>query len=517
MVSAYAKNGRLEEARAVFDAMPERDVASWNAMLTGYCHTSLMPSFVAVVSALTGLGDVKLLESLRTLAIKTGCESHVVLGTATLNAYTRMGELDFTNGRVHEARSLFDGMPVPGIVSWNAMIAGYAQNGMMGNAMGLFERMPRRNSVSCHSCFTSALFACANSGAREMGRQMHALAIKAGAANDNPYIGNGLITMYANCGDDEEEARATFERMPRRDIVSWTSMISAYVQAGTGFEAFQLFQRMLRSGVEPNAPAIMSILSFCSNFGATKLGLQVHSLVFRLGLDSDVFVGNALVGMYFRCGCVDSFKVFDEMDERDIVTWNSMLSGCAHNGLGREAIDVFESMKSAGVTPNEASFTGLLGACSHAGLVDEGWRCFKLMESELGLVPSLGHYACIVDLLGRAGHLYEAEAFVENMPIEPDSIVWAALLGACRVHSDAELGRRVAERLFEMEPEKPGNYILLSNIYASKGMFEEVAEVRRLMRARGVMKDPGCSTSASSGTRLSIRRRESVTGSSKCG
>ncbi|KAK1322958.1 Pentatricopeptide repeat-containing protein [Acorus calamus] len=507
MVSAYAKNGRLEEARAVFDAMPERDVASWNAMLTGYCHASLMedarelfegmgerdiaswtvlmsgyvriedyakaweafrrmrsddgllcpdrPSFVAVVSALTGLGDVKLLENLRTLAIKTGCEADVVMGTATLNAYTRMGELDSAvaffeampekngfawstvisalarfgrldeaielfdrdpdktvesrtsmlagyaqNGRVREARSLFDGMPVPGIVSWNAMIAGYAQNGMMGDAMGLFERMPRRNNVSwavmiagcaqngrpgealrllselhrlgavpSHSCFTSAIFACANMGAREMGRQTHALAIKAGAAKNNPYIANSLITMYTNCGDGEEarrvfgqmrsrdtvswnaliaglslhsmveEARVAFERMPRRDIVSWTSIISAYARTGTGFEAFELFQRMLRSGVEPNAPAIMSILSFCSNFGATKLGLQVHSLVFRLGLDSEVFVGNALVGMYFRCGCVDSFKVFDEMDERDIVTWNSMLSGCAHNGLGREAID----------------------------------------------------------------------------------------------------------------------------------------------------------------------------------
>lgn len=659
MISGYVQNGDITSARHLFDQMPDRNVVSWNSMITGYCHARLMSeahelfetmpeknlvswtvmisgfvqiekfreawdvflqmlrkgvrpdqsNFVAATSAVTGLGNLKLLESLRTLAMKANFEGDVVVGTAILNMYTRydtrldlafrffegmpekneyswstmisalsqIGRLDDAisvydkdpeksipsrcamltgyaqNGRVHEARELFERILNPTVVSWNAMIAGYAQNGMMEEAMELFDRMPVRNSITwaamisgcaqngkneeslqllaelhrrgmlpSHSCLTTSFFACGNIGALEVGRQVHSLAIKVGS-HFNSYVGNALITMYSKCknlGDVAqvfsrmkvrdtvswnsliaglsqnsmlEDARNAFEQMPHRDVVSWTAMISAYVQAGQGNEALEIFLRMQREGIKPNSSTLAGLLSTCAGLGATKLGRQIHCLAVELGLELDIFVCNALITMYFKCGCVDAFGVFDDMPERDIVSWNSVLAGCAQHGFGKEAIELFEQMKAEGVLPNHVTFVAVLCACSHAGLVDEGRHYFSSMSSDYGLMPLNGHYACMVDLLGRAGHLCEAENLISDMPIEPDSVVWGALLGACRIHQNAELGRKVAERLFQMEPGNSGNYVLLSNIYASLGMWDEVGKVRKLMRDRGVSKEPGCS------------------------
>ncbi|XXG42084.1 hypothetical protein AAC387_Pa01g2432 [Persea americana] len=658
MVSGYAQNGDVDAARHLFDEMPERNVTSWNSMLTGYCHCHRMEearslfdgmpernlvswtvmisgyvqignhgeawrtfkksrrdglvsdqsNFVAILSAVTWLKDLKLVEYLQSLAIKTSFDRDVVVGTAILNAYTRNGELSpavrffegmperneyswtsmiaafsqsgqlddavalyeqvpeqtvasrtammtayAQHGRIHEARTLFEHIPNPSVVTWNAMLAGYAQNGMIEEAGEIFHRMPVRNAISwaaiisgcaqngrseealellsdlhrlgtipSHSSFTSALFACANIGALEMGRQIHGLTMKTGS-QFNSYVGNGLISMYAKCKNMEDvsqvfstmrvkdivswnsliaglsqnymldDARIAFEKMPKRDVVSWTAMICAYVQAGHEIEALELFHGMLENGTIPNPSTITSILSTCANLGATKLAKQIHGMSFKLGLDMDLFVGNALITMYFKCGCVDAFWVFNEMPQRDVITWNAVLAGCAQQGFGKEAVEIFEQMKSEAVLPNHISFVSLLCACSHAGLVEEGWRYFNSMSRDYGLMPLEGHYACMVDLLGRAGHLYEAEAFIESMPIEPDSVVWGALLGACRIHQNVELGRLVAERLFQLEPQNSGNYVLLSNIYASLGMWDEVGEVRKLMKDRGVAKEPGFS------------------------
>ncbi|XP_073010446.1 pentatricopeptide repeat-containing protein At4g14050, mitochondrial-like [Typha latifolia] len=659
MISGYVQNGDISMARKLFDEMPEKNIASWNSMITGYCHTHQMrearilfyqmpernlvswtvmisgyvqidkhieawvffcrmhhggvrpdqANFTAAVSAVMGIGNLKLLENLRSLAFKTDFEQDVVVGTSILNVYTRdsngldtamrffegmrerneyswstmiaalshVGRLGDAfslyerdpeksiacqtalltgfaqNCRIREARLLFEQIPYPNAVSWNAMIAGYAQNNMLDEAKDLFYRTPFRNSISwaamisgyaqngkseealellqeLHrsgtlpslSSFTSGFFACANIEALEVGRQLHSLAIKVGS-QFNTYVSNSLITMYAKCKNMAdvaqvfsqmgardtvswnsmiaafsqnymlEDARIAFDKMPIRDVVSWTSIISAYVQAEHGHDATQLFIKMLGEGVLPNSSTITSILSTCGSLGATMLGRQIHTFAVKLGEDLHLFVGNALITMYFKCGCVESLQVFHQMEECDIVTWNSVIAGCAQHGFGREAIEIFELMKSEEVLPNQVTFVGLLCACSHAGLVDEGWYFFKSMTRDYGLMPLEGHYACMVDLLGRAGHLYEAEAFIANMPIEPDSVVWGALLGACRIHKNADVGRRVAERLFGMEPQNSGNYVLLSNIYSSLGMWDEVEEVRKLMRYQGVRKEPGCS------------------------
>nr|UPT49198.1 pentatricopeptide repeat protein AaPPR1192 [Agave angustifolia]UPT49541.1 pentatricopeptide repeat protein AaPPR797 [Agave angustifolia] len=357
----------------------------------------------------------------------------------------------------------------------------------------------------------------------EVGRQLHTLAIKAGSQFSS-FVNNGLITMYAKCKNIEdanrvfrwmrtkdsvswnslvaalaqndmlEDARIAFERIPVRDIVSWTALICAHVQAEQGSEAFELFLRMLSEGVLPNSFTMTSLLTASGRLGVVKLGRQIHCLSCKLGYDLDLIVCNALITMYSKCGsAADSFSVFADMAERDTITWNSVLLCCSQHGFGREAVELFEQMKAEGALPNHLTFVNILCACSHAGLVEEGWKYFKSMSNDYGLKPLEDHYACVVDLLGRSGHLYEAEAFIENMPIEPDSVVWAALLGACKIHRNIELSRRVAEKLFEMDPQNSGHYVLLSNIYASFKMWDEVAEVRKLMRFRGVRKMPGCS------------------------
>ncbi|KAL5987772.1 hypothetical protein ACLOJK_035526 [Asimina triloba] len=657
MISGYVQNGDLVSARRLFEEMPERDVSSWNSVITGYCRSQMigearklfdrmternlvswtvmisgyfhiceyaeawrlflrmhcagelpdLSNFAITLSVVACFDDLMIVENLHTLAIKTGFNRDVVVGTAILNCYTRNGELDLAlkffeamperneyawttmisafsqsgrlddaiklyervqehriatqtamltayaqHGRIDEARLLFEQIKNPNIVTWNAMLAGYAQNGMIEEAGDIFQRIPTRNDVSwgamiagcaqngksekalqllcelhrsgmvpCSSTLTSALYACTNIQAFEMGRQVHALAAKGSQLNS--YVGNGLITMYARCKNLEdanrvfgsmrvkdiiswnsliaglsqncmlEDAHIAFEKMPNRDVVSWTAMISGYVQAGSYFEAMQLFSSMLTCGLIPNSSTVSSLLSACANLGAIKPGKEIHCLAFKLGLAADLFVGNALISMYFKCGCVDACWVFDEMSNRDIVTWNSVLAGCAHHGFGKQAVKIFEQMKGDGILPDHVSFMGLLCACSHAGLVDEGWQYFDSMSKDYGLMPSEAHYACMVDLLGRAGKLHEAEALIENMPIEPDTVVWAALLGASRIHKNIEMGRKVAERLFELEPQNPGNYILLSNIYASHGLWDEVGKVRKLMKDRGVSKEPGFS------------------------
>ncbi|XP_057471611.1 pentatricopeptide repeat-containing protein At4g02750-like [Actinidia eriantha] len=658
MVSGYVQNGDLYNARRVFDEMPERNVASWNSIVTGYCRCGLMGEarelfdqmhernpvswmvmisgyaeingfneawdvfvrmhrsdfrpdqsiFVVAISAVTGLNDFELIGNLRTLAMKTGHERDIVVGTAILNVYTRSGCLDDAvqffelmperneyswtsmiaafsqcerfndaialynrvpkkgvstqtaimtayaqSGRIGEARRIFNEIPTPYVIAWNAMVAGYAQNGMLEEAKALFLQMPIRNSASwaamiaglvhngrskealellaelhrsgavpSHSSFTSALSACANNGAIEMGKQIHSLSIKAGC-QFNSYVGNGLISMYAKCKNIEDvsqvfsrmrqrdtvswnslitglsenclldDARNTFEKMSKRDVVSWSAIISAYVQAGHGEVALQLFLDMNAHGIRPNELSVTSILSTCGSLGSAKLGEQLHALIHKFGFDSFTCVGNSLVTMYFKCGFEDGFTVFEEMGEQDIVTWNAILAGCAQNGFGNEAVKIFEKMKAKGIAPDQISFLGLLCACSHSGLVDEGLGYFNSMIRDYGIMPQIHHYTCMVDLLGRAGRFSEAESLIEKMPMEPDLVIWDALLAACRIHCNTELGQRVAERLIQMGTQKYGPYVLLANLYASQGMRDKVGEVQKLMFNRGVSKEPGLS------------------------
>ncbi|URD85603.1 PPR repeat [Musa troglodytarum] len=287
------------------------------------------------------------------------------------------------------------------------------------------------------------------------------------------------------------EGRRIFDQMPEKNVVSWNAMLAGYIRCLQIDEAYQLFMMMRKEGKDPDWSTFACALSGCANLAALQVGTQLHNLLLKSGHIIDIFAGNALITMYARCGRIlTARQVFDEMVSVDLVSWNSLIAGHALNGYAKAAISIFQEMKKNGVAPDEVTFIGLLSACSHAGMVDDGLELFYSMSRDYPITPVAEHYACVVDLLGRAGRLGEALKLVKGMPIKANAGIWGSLLGACRMHKNPEVANVAAEKLFEFEPHTTSNYVLLSNIHAEAGSWGEVERVRVLMKERGVWKQP---------------------------
>ncbi|XP_057872604.1 pentatricopeptide repeat-containing protein At4g02750 [Cryptomeria japonica] len=526
LINSYIKFGNVDYARRVFDKMPERNAITWTTMIAGYtqhgkledaCYLfNTVPNRLAGSWAvmITGYAQSGKLESARELFDKMPHKT-VVAWNSMIAAYAQDGRWDC-------ARQLFNEMPERDVVSWAAIIAGCAQNNKAEEAMSFFSQMHRMGVKPNQFSFASVLYACASLAALEQGKQIQAHSIKTGFQLDI-IVGNNLITMYAKCRSIEgtsqifnkintnamalrsamitrhakncrvDEARKVFEKMPEKKLISWTAMIAGYAQTGDGEEALKLFCNMLWQGMKPNQSTFTVVLSACANLAALGQGKQIQSQVIRTGFENDVFVGNSLITMYAKCGTTDACQVFEEMPEKDLVSWNAMIAGYAQHGLGKEALQLFEKMKKSHTRPDDVTFVGVLSACSHAGLVEEGWQNFDSMSRDYCIIPGPHHYACMVDLLGRSGLLHEAEDFINNMPTEPDAAVWGSLLAACRIHSNVELGKKAAEHIYELEPQNTGIYMLLSNIYAAAGRWDDMSTVRTMMKDRGLKKEPACS------------------------
>eukprot|EP01018_Ginkgo_biloba_P026101 Gb_02613 [translate_table: standard] len=496
MILGYSQNKRLENARQMFDRMPERDVVSWNAMIAGYVEHGkiddaqqlfdIMPerNVISWTTMMTGYAQNGRIEDAYLLFYKMP-ERDVVAWNAMIAGCIQ-------NGRIEDARSLFDQMSKRNVISWTTIIAGYAQYGNGEEALKLFSRMQLSGFKPNQPTFTSVLSACATLAASEQGKQVHAHSIKTGIELDI-FVASALVTVYAKCGSINN-ARRLFDKMPEQNVVSWTAMITGYAQNGHSEDALQLFSEMQLAEMKPNQSTFTSVLSACASLETLKQGKEIHGLIIKMGFDLDMFVGNALTTMYAKCGNIsDAYTVFEKMPDHNVVSWNAIIAGYAQHGFGKEALQCFEQMLQAGVMPDPITFVGVLSACSHAGLVDEGWHYFDTMNRNFSITPREEHYACMVDLLGRSGRLGEAEEFINKMPFEPTVVVWKALLGACRIHVNMELGKRAAEHIFELEPQNAAGYVLLSNIYAASGRWNDVAKVRLLMKNRGVKKKPGCS------------------------
>eukprot|EP01018_Ginkgo_biloba_P000439 Gb_36918 [translate_table: standard] len=494
LVDMYAKCGSIQKARNVFDKIPQRDVVCWTAMIAGYSQTG-------------HLGEA--LELFRKMP-----ERNVVSWNAMITGYAQ-------NGRVDEAQKLFQKMPARNVVSWNAMIGGYAQNGHCEEALKLFRQMQLAGVKPDSKTFASVLPAYANLAALEQGMEIHEEINRNGFQYDG-FVANALVDMYAKCGSLEkardlfdkmpqrdavsmraagygqnahvDETPIFFPKMPKRDIVSWTAMIAGYARNGDAMEALELFKQMQVAGVKPDSKTFASVLPACANLAALEQGMEIHQEIVRSGFQSDVFVVNALVDMYAKCGNIETARhLFNKMHQRDVVSWTAMIAGYAMHGCGEEALELFEQMQNSGVNPNEVTLVCVLSACCHAGLLDDGQRYFNCMSQYYHITPAMEHYGCMVDLLGRAGHLDEARDFIYKMPIKPDATVWGCLLGACRIHKNIELGEYVAERLFELDPKDPAPYVLLSNTYATSGRWDGIEKVRKMMKDGGIKKTPGCS------------------------
>lgn len=302
-----------------------------------------------------------------------------------------------------------------------------------------------------------------------------------------------MIEGNAKCGN-LDAARQLFDKMPEKNVVSWTAIMAGYAQLGYGEEALVLFYQMKQLGVEPDQLTFANVLQACACSALLSEGKQVHVHVIRSGFEWHFVLATALVDMYAKCGRIeDSHRIFDSMSARDVVAWNAMIAGYGKHGYARKALQLFEQMRQSGIRPTRISFTNVLSACSHAGLVDEGCYYFNSMTQDYNIIAESEQYACMVDLLGRAGRLDEALAFIQKMSIEPTADVWGALLASCRIHGNMWLGKLAAERLFKLRPDRAGTYVALSNIYSAAGRWDEAAKLRRLMNDRGVKKEPGYS------------------------
>ncbi|CAK7340209.1 unnamed protein product [Dovyalis caffra] len=523
LITRLSREGRISDACEVFDKMPERDVITWTAVITGYIKCGL------IVEARRFFDRID--------AIK-----NVVTWTALLSGYVRWK-------RIKDAERLFEVMPVKNVVSWNTMIDGYAQNGEIHKAIEVFERMPERNVVSWNTVI-AALVQC---GRVEEARRwfddiperdvvswtaMVTVLARSGRVDEarevfdrmperNVVSWNAMITGYAkNMRLDEAfdlfermperdlpswntmitgfiqngelaRARKVFNEMPDKNVVSWTTMITGYVQEGESEAALKVFMEMIRDGgAKPNEGTFVNVLGACSDLAGLGEGQQVHQVISKSVYQDRAFVASALLNMYSKCGELSiAMKIFDDVaiSQRDLVLWNGMIAAYAHHGRGREAIELFKEMQGLGFKPNDVSYVGLLSACSHGGLVDEGLNYFNELERDKSVQLREDHYACLVNLYGRAGRLNEAYDLVKQLGTKASSCVWGGLLAGCHVHGDLEIGPLAAKELVKEDAENAGTYLSLSNIYASGGKWREASGVRSEMKEKGLKKQPGCS------------------------
>ncbi|KAJ7538872.1 hypothetical protein O6H91_11G066900 [Diphasiastrum complanatum] len=450
---AYSKNGFYKEALDCFERMRVSDIKADNV------------TFVCALDACANRGCLEKGRQIHVAVSDGGYEGHASVGISLVNMYGKCGS-------VEDARSVFSRLPHQDVVSWSAMIAACAQNGHGKEALDLFHKMQLSGIKPDEIAFLCVLDACATLASLEKGQEIHAAIIDSGFEGKLA-VGTALINMYGKCRS-VDKARSMFARMASRNLISWNSMITACSQNGHGKEALYLFNRMQLEGFKPDQITFVCALDACASLSAIEKGRETHAAILHGGYDRHVVVGNALINMYGKCGSVeDAMNVFIHMSHLDVVSWNAMISACAHNGHGKKALHLFNQMKSTRCKPDHVTFLSILSACSHTGQVDDARHYFDLMHKDQGLMQRVEHYVCLVDILCRAGHLDDAEDVINRMPFQNESKVWMCLLRACKVHGDVERGVRAASHVFKWDPENAAPYLLLSDIYAAARKWDE--------------------------------------------
>ncbi|KAJ7962635.1 Pentatricopeptide repeat-containing protein [Quillaja saponaria] len=423
------------------------------------------------------------------------------------------------------AQTLFDLTPKPTVFLYNKLIQSYCSHGNQNRCLSLYSKMCLQGCPPNQHTFTFLFASCASLSSPCLGQMLHTHFIKSGFEFDI-FCLTALVDMYAKLGllrfarqkfdemtvrdiptwnsmisgyarsGDMEAALELFMSMPSKNVVSWTAIISGYSQNKQYTKVLEFFLRMEKErNVRPNEVTVASILPACANLGALEVGERIEAYARKNGFFKNMYVRNAILDMYARCGKIDvASQIFDEIGSlRNLCSWNSMIMGLAVHGKWDKALELYNQMLREGTTPDDVTFVGLLLACTHGGMVVKGRKIFQSMEDEFHIIPKLEHYGCMVDLLGRAGQLREAHELIQSMPMKPDSVVWGSLLGACSFHGNVELAEMAAKSLFELEPWNPGNYVILSNIYASAGQWDGVAKLRKLMKGGNITKAAGYS------------------------
>lgn len=498
----YSKCGTLEEASMSFCEVPVKDIKLWTTIIGVYgkwgrirqCLCGFMemlvagiePDPVVVSCVLSGFANSTCIsagKAFHGLMVRRNYDGDEIVHNALVSMYCKFGLVIY-------AENVFNSVCILDIEVWNAMLLGYNKVGSGVKCIKLFTEMLHLGINPDSYSLSSVICSCSQTGEIHLGKCLHGYAVK-NLMREHVSVSNSLIDIYANCGE-LKTAKKLFCKT-NKDMITWNTMISAYTHCGDYDEAFSLFNKMVLEGTKPNTPTLISMLSACAHLASFEKGEEIYKYIDQDMLLTNITLATALIDMYAKCGQLKKAEnLFNKITERDVICWNVMISGYGMHGDAMSAINTFRQMELSNVKPNELTFLALLSACNHAGLVNEGKYLFGRM-GDYFLKPTLKHYTCMVDLLGRSGFLVEAENLILSMPIVPDGSLWGALLSACKTHNNHEMGIRIAKHAIECDPENDGYYVIISNLYDATGMWEEAERMRNFMKERGVEKAVGWS------------------------
>ncbi|GER45870.1 pentatricopeptide repeat (PPR) superfamily protein [Striga asiatica] len=511
LIDMFAKCGSLDEAHKVFDEMPlkERDLASWTSIICGWIQagqelkalclfeemrqTGTRPDSALVAAMLPACGRLESRQAgngmaLQGCALKTGVHDDLFVSNAAMDMYCKFGD-------PHRAYVIFRGMPCKDHVSWRTLIAGYSHNCLYERSLDLYLERTKKSKLTPDDVHVvaSVFPAIGKLNLSEQGKAMHGFIIKHGF-DDDVVLRIALMDMYSSCGLTRE-MDTLLSVWP--DIMVWNSAIAGHA-AGEKFDlALIVFRRMWTTSsqllIRPNSVTLVSILPICTKMGVLKQGMELHCYAVKNTVIMAVSVSNSLIDMYCKCGYLGlGRRVFDHMSEKDIVSYNTLISAYGFCGYGKQALILFDEMICLGIKPTKATFVGLLSACSHSGLVDEGWSVYRSMIDSYGICPNMEHYSCMVDLFGRAGRIRDACNFIRRMPEKPEGSVLGCLVAACQFHGITE-PVDLLEEILQDNVQDSGYHILLSNMYASTKKWKDASRVRALIKEKGLRKKPGSS------------------------
>ncbi|CAI9275542.1 unnamed protein product [Lactuca saligna] len=487
------------ETKRVFDGLYFKDVVSWTSMISGFirvgkprCSLDLFKGMLglgvepngftlsSVIKACSELGDVNQGRVCHAIVFRLGFDNNHVIASSLIDMYGR-------NYTPYDARNLFDELLEPDPICWTTVISAFTKNDLFEEALGFFLSILRKHKMWPDSyTFGTILSACANLGRLKQGKEIHSKLITSGI-QDNVVVDSSLIDMYGKCGS-LNESRQVFDKMSKPNSVSWCALLNVYCQKGDFDTVINLFREIK----EVDLYSFGTLVRACAGLASVKQGKEVHSQYLRRHGCRYVIIESALVDLYAKCGSIDfAYKLFKQMEVRNLITWNSIISGFAQNGRGFDAIQMFNDMMNEGMKPDGISFIGVLSGCSHAGLVDEGREYFMIMKKKYGIEGDVAHYSCMVDMLGRAGLIEEAESLIMESRFEDDKSLWATLLGACSTSSDFIVAERVGKKMMELDPDYHLSYVLLSNVYRAIGRWSESDKIIGIMKERGIQKTLG--------------------------
>lgn len=505
LVSMYMKVGCVELGEKVFKEMPLRDLVSWNSMVSGYqlagdglsslvwlremAFAGMRPdkfSFISGLGACSIDGRGRNGKEIHCQVIRSGFEMDLMVETSLLYMYGKCGNVDY-------AERVFDRIVHKNIVAWNAMIAGYVLNSCFYESFACAKKMQEVGKLKPDAItMINLLPSCAQMRALLMGKSIHASAIRKGFI-PHLVLETSLVDFYGRCAK-LKLAEHIFMRINGKNLASWNAMIAAYVHNGRYTEALELFRHILYESVKPDAITIASVLPAYAELASLSEGKKIHAFSIKLGLSSNTIISNSVTYLYAKCGDLQTARrCFDGMLCKDVVSWNTIIMAYAIHGFGRTSIQLFREMIENGIEPNKSTFVSLLSSCSISGMVDEGWEYFNSMKRDYGIDPGIEHFGCMLDLIGRTRNLDLAKHFVEEIPFVPTARLWGSLLAASRKTNDIELAEVAAKHVLSLEHDNTGCYVLLSNIYAEAGRWEDVERIKSLMSREGIVKTIGCS------------------------